>query len=155
MVEAAQVHGIRLEATRRLDRGVTTYRAEIDEVYKARDEGRPPVERQRTGADLAAALQTVARNALTYRGLAVEASRSNFDDVAEALENASTILASGGQIQSDGAIYMSQIESAFDTLITEFSQNIRQIEAAIDRAPAPSDRRSSASSPMCWPRSRI
>ena len=86
MVEAAQVHGIRLEATRRLDRGVTTYRAEIDEVYKARDEDRPPVERQRTGADLAAALETVARNALTYRGLAVEASRSNFDDVAEALE---------------------------------------------------------------------
>ena len=136
MVEAAQVHGIRLEATRRLDRGVTTYRAEIDEVYKARDEGRPPVERQRTGADLAAALETVARNALTYRGLAVEASRSNFDDVAEALERASTILVSGGQIQSDGAIYMSQDETAFDTLITEFSQNIRQIEAAIDRAPA-------------------
>ena len=136
MVEAAQVHGIRLEATRRLDRGVTTYRAEIDEVYNARDEGRPPVERQRTGADLAAALETVARNALTYRGLAVEASRSNFDDVAEALERASTILASGGQIQSDGAIYMSQDETAFDTLITEFSQNIRQIEAAIDRAPA-------------------
>lgn len=136
MVEAAQVHGIRLEATRRLDRGVTTYRAEIDEVYKAHDEGRLPVERQRTGADLAAALQTVARNALTYRGLAVEASRSNFDDVAEALERASTILASGGQIQSDGAIYMSQDETTFDTLITEFSQNIRQIEAAIDRAPA-------------------
>jgi type IV secretion system T-DNA border endonuclease VirD2 len=136
MVEAAQVHGIRLEATRRLDRGVTTYRAEIDEVYNARDEGRPPVEHQRTGADLAAALETVARNALTYRGLAVEASRSNFGDVAEALERASTILVSGGQIQSDGAIYMSQDETAFDTLITEFSQNIRQIEAAIDRAPA-------------------
>jgi type IV secretion system T-DNA border endonuclease VirD2 len=136
MVEAARGHGIRLEATRRLDRGLTTYRAEIDEVYKARDEGRPPVERQRTGADLAAALETVARNALTYRGLAVEASRSNFEDVAEALERASTILASGGQIQSDGAIYMSQDETAFDTLITEFSQNIRQIEAAIDRAPA-------------------
>lgn len=136
MVEAAQVHGIRLEATRRLDRGVTTYRAEIDEVYKARDEGRPPVERQRTGADLAAALETVVRNVLTYRGLAAEASRSNFDDVAEALERASTILTTGGQIQSDGAIYMSQDETAFDTLITEFSQNIRQIEAAIDRAPA-------------------
>ena len=136
MVEAARGHGIRLEATRRLDRGVTTYRAEISEVYKAREEGRPPVERQRTGADLAAALETVARNALTYRGLAVEASRSTFDDVAEALEQASTILANGGQIQSDGAIYMSQDEAAFDTLITEFSQNIRQIEAVIDRASA-------------------
>jgi len=136
MVEAAQVHGIRLEATRRLDRGITTYRAEIDEIYKAREEGRPPVERQRTGTDLAAALKTVGRNALVYRGLAAEASRSNFDDLAEALERASTLLASGSSIQSDGAIYMSDDETAFDTLITEFSQNIRQIEAAIDRAPA-------------------
>ncbi|MDP2050682.1 MAG: relaxase/mobilization nuclease domain-containing protein [Cypionkella sp.] len=136
MVEAAQVHGIRLEATRRLDRGVTTYRAEIEEVYQARDEGRPPVERLRTGADLAAALNTVARSALTYRGLAAEASRSNFTDVAEALERASTILVSGGHIQSDGVLYMSQDETTFDTLITEFSQNIRQIEAAIDKAPA-------------------
>ena len=136
MVEAAQIHGIRLEATRRLDRGVTTYRAEIEEVYKARDEGRPPVERLRTGADLAAALNTVARSALTYRGLAAEASRSNFTDVAEALERASTILASGGHIQSDGVLYMSSDDTAFDTLITEFSQNIRQIEAAIDKAPA-------------------
>jgi type IV secretion system T-DNA border endonuclease VirD2 len=136
MVEAAQIHGIRLEATRRLDRGVTTYRAEIEEVYKARDEGRPPVERLRTGADLAAALNTVARSALTYRGLAAEASRSNFTDVAEALERASTILASGGHIQSDRVLYMSSDDTAFDTLITEFSQNIRQIEAAIDKAPA-------------------
>ncbi len=31
---------------------------------------------------------------------------------------------------------MTDDETAFDTLITEFSQNIRQIEAAIDRAPA-------------------
>jgi type IV secretion system T-DNA border endonuclease VirD2 len=136
MVEAAQVHGIRLEATRRLDRGVTTYRAEIDEIYKAREEGRPSVERQRTGADLAAALEAVGRNALVYRGLAAEASRSNFEDLAEALERASTLLASGSSIQSDGAIYMSDDETAFDTLITEFSQNIRQIEAAIDREPA-------------------
>ena len=136
MVEAAQVHGIQLEATRRLDRGVTTYRADIDEIYKAREEGRPPIERQRTGADLEAALQMVTRNALTYQGLAVEASRSTFIDVAKALQRASNILASGGQIKSDGAITMYDDDAAFDTLITEFSQNIRQIEAAIDKAPA-------------------
>jgi len=78
----------------------------------------------------------VSRNALAYRGLAAEASRSNFDDVAEALERASAVLAAGEQIQKNGVIYMSDDEAAFDTLITEFSQNIRQIEAAIDRAPA-------------------
>ncbi|MCA0206949.1 MAG: relaxase/mobilization nuclease domain-containing protein [Proteobacteria bacterium] len=136
MVEAAQVHGIRLEATRRLDRGVTTYRAEIDEIFKARDEGRPAVERQRTGSDLEMAVAAVSRNALAYRGLAAEASRENFDDVADALERASAVLAAGEQIQKDGVIYMSDDEAAFDTLTTEFSQNIRQIEAAIDRAPA-------------------
>ena len=136
MVEAAQVHGVRLEATRRVERGVVTYRAEVDEIYKARAEGRVAVERPRTGADLEQVLAAVARNALVYRGLAVEASRSNFDDVAEALNRASTILTHGGQIQSDGALYMSYDEKAFDTLITEFSQNIRQIEAAIEKAPA-------------------
>ena len=104
MVEAAQVHGIRLEATRRLDRGVTSYRAEICEVFRAREENRTPVERQRTGADLDAALRQVALNALMYRGLAAEASRSNFTDVADALERASTILANGEQIQSDGVL---------------------------------------------------
>ena len=134
MVEAAQAHGLRLEATRRLDRGVVTKRAGIEEIYQAREEGRAPVERHRTGSDLAAALETVARSALTYRGLAAEASRSNFDDVAAALEQASTILATGGQIQSDGVLYMSNDEAAFDELITEFSQNVRQIETAIDRA---------------------
>jgi len=58
--------------------------------------GAPPVERQRTGADLENDLQTVASNALINRGLAVDASRSNFDDVAEAFERTSTIFASGG-----------------------------------------------------------
>lgn len=136
MVEAARPHGIRLEATRRLDRGIVTRAAETEEFRKAQQDGRTPIETERTGADLKTALAHVAKSALTYRGLAAEASRSNFEDVAEALDRASTILDRGGYIQADGAIYMTDDESRFDTLITEFSQNVREIEAAIDQAPA-------------------
>ena len=46
----------------------------------------------RIGADLDRALGEVARNAAIYRGLAAEASRSNFHDVAEALSRAGAVL---------------------------------------------------------------
>ena len=136
MVEAAARHGLRLEATRRLDRGVITRAADLGEVRKALDEGRAPVERPRTGADLDRALAEVARNAAIYRGLAAEASRSNYRDVAEALTRAADVLGQGGQIQSDGVLYMRDDETGFDDLLEQFSQNISQIEVAIDRAPA-------------------
>jgi len=136
MVEAAARHGLRLEATRRLDRGVITRAADVGEAHKAREEGRVPVERQRTGADLDRALAEVARNAAIYRGLAVEATRSNFRDIADALARAADVLGQGGQIQSDGVLYMQDDEAGFDDLLDRFSQNIRQIEVAINRAPA-------------------
>jgi len=78
----------------------------------------------------------VARNAAIYRGLAAEASRSNFHDVAEALSRAGDVLARGDRIQSDGVLYMSDDSAQFDELIDRFSQNIRQIEGLIERAPA-------------------
>ena len=136
MVEAAQRHGLRLEATRRLDRGVLTRAASDVEIRKAMKEGRVPVERQRTGANLDHAIAEVARNAAIYRGLAAEASRSNFHDVAEALSRAGDVLARGDRIQSDGVLYMSDDVYDFDELIDRFSQNIRQIEGLIERAPA-------------------
>lgn len=136
MVEAAERHGLRLEATRRLDRGVLTRAARDVEIRKAMEEGRAPVERQRTGADLDHAIAGVARNAAIYRGLAAEASRSNFHDVAEALSRAGDVLARGDRIQPDGVLYMSDEVHDFDQLIDRFSQNIRQIEGLIERAPA-------------------
>ncbi|WP_232831704.1 relaxase/mobilization nuclease domain-containing protein [Pseudogemmobacter bohemicus] len=136
MVEAAERHGLRLEATRRLDRGVLTRAASDVEIRKAEQEGRVPVERHRTGADLDHAIAEVARNAAIYRGLAAEASRSNFHDVAEALCRAGDVLARGDRIKSDGVLYMSDDSAQFDELIDRFSQNIRQIEGLIERAPA-------------------
>ncbi|KFI25389.1 MULTISPECIES: relaxase/mobilization nuclease domain-containing protein [Haematobacter] len=136
MVEAAERHGLRLEATRRLDRGVLTRAASDVEIRKAEQEGRAPVERLRTGADLDHAIAEVARNAAIYRGLAAEASRSNFHDVAEALSRAGDVLARGNRIQSDGVLYMTDEVHDFDQLIDRFSQNIRQIEGLIERASA-------------------
>ena len=136
MVEAAQRHGLRLEATRRLDRGVLTRAASDVEIRKAQEEGRMADERSRTGAGLDHAVLEIARNAAIYRGLAAEASRSNFHDVAEALTRAGEVLARGDRIQSDGVLYMSEEVHDFDALIDRFSQNIRQIEDLIGRAPA-------------------
>ena len=93
MVEAAERYGLRLEATRRLDRGVLTRAPGDVEIRKAEAEGRAATERPRTGADLDRALAEVALNAAIYRGLAAEASRSNFHDVAEALNRAGDVLA--------------------------------------------------------------
>lgn len=50
MVEEAEKYGVRLEATRRVDRGVVHYPAPTREVYAAKEEGRAPRE------DIAAAL---------------------------------------------------------------------------------------------------
>ena len=136
MVEAAERHGLRLEATRRLDRGVLTRAASDVEIRKAEAEGRVAAERPRTGTDLDRALAEVARNAAIYRGLAAEASRSNFHDVAEALTRAGDLLARGTSIQSDGVLYMSEDVHDFDELIDRFTQNVRQIEDLIERAPA-------------------
>ena len=135
MVEAAERYGLRLEATRRLDRGVLTRAPGDVEIRKAEAEGRAATERPRTGADLDRALAEVALNAAIYRGLAAEASRSNFHDVAEALNRAGDVLARGEPIQSDGVLYMSEEVHDFDELIDRFSQNIRQIEDLIERAP--------------------
>ena len=133
MVEAAEKRGIRLEATRRIERGVTTYKAPIDEIYQAKREGRAPVERQRVGKDLDAALGQIARHSETYRFLSGEASRENRDDVANALFKATEILARGGHLQSDGVIYM-QDGHNFDALVSEFRGKAERAEQMIERA---------------------
>lgn len=107
MVKAAERHGLRLEEMLRLDRGVLTRATSDVEIRKVLEEGRVPVELHRAGADHDRAIAEVARNAAIYRGLAAEASRSNFHDVAAALSRARDLLARSDHIQSDGVLYMS------------------------------------------------
>ena len=133
MVESAETRGIRLEATRRVERGITTYKAPLDEIYQAKREGRGPVERQRIGKDLDAALGQIARHSETYRFLSGEASRENREDVANALFRATEILARGGNLKSDGVIYMQNGEN-FDALVSEFRGKAERAEQMIVRA---------------------
>ncbi|WP_233589038.1 relaxase/mobilization nuclease domain-containing protein [Falsigemmobacter faecalis] len=134
MVEAADRHGLRLEATRRLERGVMTRQGSDGAYRAARAAKAEPAERDRQGADRARALAEIAGHARIYQGLAAEASASNFTDVAEALSRAAVLLTNGGQVVPDGVLYMSEHETAFDELLASFSENIRGIEAAIERA---------------------
>ena len=133
MVEIAEQYGVRLEATRRVERGVITYKAPIDEIYRARREGREPEEPERTGKSLDRALVEIARHAKTYRGLALEANRTNREDLTDALARASHLLAMQTNIEADGAIYMAN-EQSFDDLVTDFSERVQRIEEVIEAA---------------------
>ena len=135
MVTAAERHGVRLEATRRLERGITSHKAPIEEIYRAKEEGRAPVERQRVGKSLDTALVEIARYSRTYRSLSAIASAENREDLADALFSAGEILAKGGHLKADGVVYMAKDES-FDSLVSDFSDRVQQLERVIeDRAP--------------------
>lgn len=138
MVEAAEKRGLRLEATRRLERGVTTFKAPIEEIHRAKEEGRAPVERARVGRSLDTALAEIARHSQTYRSLAAEASAENREDVAQALFRAGEILARGGHIEARGDIYMPE-EQTFDDLVSDFSAKVQRVERVIEDS-APKER---------------
>ncbi|WP_176559471.1 relaxase/mobilization nuclease domain-containing protein [Rubellimicrobium roseum] len=134
MVEHGERYGLRLEATRRLDRGVLTYGANSAEVQRARAVGQGAPERLRVGPGLDRALQRIAEAGSTYRELAVEASRAGFEDVSDALLRASAILARGDRIQPTGGIYMADTQDSFDTLLREFTHTVRAVEHRIATA---------------------
>ncbi|MEP3332270.1 relaxase/mobilization nuclease domain-containing protein [Sedimentitalea sp.] len=96
MVEEAEKYGVRLEATRRIDRGVVHYPARTREVYAAKEEGRATEPRARVGADLDRTLQEIANTRIVYQSLAAEASSENRDDIADALFRAGDLLAKDG-----------------------------------------------------------
>lgn len=134
MVEHGERHGAHLEATQRLDRGIITYAAHSEEVHQAREEHRAPIERHRYGQDLERALEHVASAAWTYRGLAAEASAEGFEEVSEALMRASTLLAHQGAILPTREVYMAQDDTAFYSLVEDFSRSVRDLEEHIATA---------------------
>ncbi|NVK58341.1 MAG: relaxase/mobilization nuclease domain-containing protein [Alteromonadaceae bacterium] len=140
MVEAGERHGVRLEATRRVDRGVATYSPNKSEVYQAKEEGREPQARERIGPDLERALADIASTAELYRSLADEATAENREAVATALNRAAALLERGEPLKPDGEIYMAETQT-FDELRSEFSNLATQAEARAETL-AP-DRRAS------------
>ncbi|MEO0784492.1 MAG: relaxase/mobilization nuclease domain-containing protein [Pseudomonadota bacterium] len=134
MVEEAEKYGVRLEATRRIDRGEVHYPPRTREVYAAKEEGRAVRQRERIGEDLDRALGEIAGNAQVYRSLAAEASPENREDIEAALLKASVLLARRGTLPQTGDIYMSQDQS-FDDLNSRFADEMNRVALLIREAP--------------------
>jgi type IV secretion system T-DNA border endonuclease VirD2 len=134
MVEEAEKYGVRLEATRRIDRGVVHYAARAREVYAAKEEGRVAEARPRVGADLERALQEIANTRAIYQSLAAEASRENREDIADALFRAGEVLAQGGRLTLEGEVYMAE-EQSFDDLKVRYAEQVERIQGMIAEKP--------------------
>jgi type IV secretion system T-DNA border endonuclease VirD2 len=134
MVEEAEKFGVRLEATRRIDRGVLTYAPKAEEIYAAKEEGREPKARERVGRDLDRALAEIATTSRIYRSLAAEASAENREDISNALILASEMLGQGGQLEQNGEVYMETQES-FDDLRSRFAERAERVEQFVRDAP--------------------
>jgi len=136
MVEEAEKYGVRLEATRRMDRGVVHYSAATREVYAAKEEGRAPRERERVGADLTRTLAEIANTRTVYHSLAVEASRETSEvrgareDIAAALFRAGEVLAQGGQVDRTGDVYMAEDQS-FEDLRSLYAEKLARVQGMI------------------------
>jgi type IV secretion system T-DNA border endonuclease VirD2 len=134
MVEEAEKYGVRLEATRRINRGVVHYPARTREVYAAKDEGRVAEARPRIGADLERALQEIANSRAIYQSLAAEASRENREDIADALFRTGEVLAQGGRLRLEGEVYMAE-EQSFDDLKVRYAEQVERIQGMIAEKP--------------------
>ena len=130
MVEEAEKYGVRLEATRRVDRGVVHYPARTSEVYAAKEEGRAPRERERVGTDLTRTLAEIANTRTVYHSLAAEASREAREDIAAALFRAGEVLAHGGQVDRTGDVYMAEDQS-FEDLRSLYAEKLARVQGMI------------------------
>ena len=134
MVEEAEKFGVRLEATRRLDRGVVHYPPRTREVHEANDEGRVPEARPRVGADLERALAEISNTRTVYHALASEASREARKDISDALFRAGELLAQGGNLTFQGDVYMAE-EQSFDELRTRYADQVARVQGMIAEKP--------------------
>lgn len=134
MVEEAEKYGVRLEGTRRVDRGVVHYPARTGEVYAAKEEGRAPRERERVGADLTRTLAEIANTRTVYHSLAAEASREAREDIAAALFRAGEVLAHGGQVDRTGDVYMAEDQS-FEDLRSLYAEKLARVQGMIAEKP--------------------
>ncbi|OJI92275.1 type IV secretion system T-DNA border endonuclease VirD2 [Planktotalea frisia] len=134
MVEEAETYGVRLEATRRVDRGEVHYPAKTREVYAAKEEGRTPVERERVGKDLTRTLAEIANTKIMFHSLAAEASSENREDIAVVLFRAGEVLAKGGHVETAGGIYMAEDES-FEDLRSRYAEKVTNITGLIAAKP--------------------
>lgn len=139
MVEEAEKYGVKLEATRRVDRGVVHYPPSTREIYAVKEDAsngvvREPVPRERVGRNLARTLAEIASTRVVYHSLAAEASADSREEISEALLKAAELLAKGSTIQHDGDIYMGAAED-FDDLRGQYAETVEEVQARIARLP--------------------
>ncbi|PTA97651.1 MULTISPECIES: relaxase/mobilization nuclease domain-containing protein [unclassified Sulfitobacter] len=134
MVEEAEKYGVRLEATRRVDRGEVHYPPRTREVYAAKEEGRTPMERERVGKDVTRTLAEIANTKIMFHSLAAEASSENREDIAEVLFRAGEVLAKGGHVETAGGIYMAEYET-FEELRSRYAEKVANITDLIAAKP--------------------
>ena len=139
MVEEAEKYGVKLEATRRVDRGVVHYPPRTREIYAVKEDAnngvvREPVQRERVGRNLARTLAEIASTRVVYHSLAAEASADSREEISEALLKAAELLGKGSTIQHDGDIYMGAAED-FDDLRGQYAETVEEVQARIARLP--------------------
>jgi len=134
MVEEAETYGVRLEATRRIDRGEVHYPPRTREVYAAKEEGQTPKERERVGKDLTRTLAEIANTKIMFHSLAAEASSENREDIAEVLFRAGEVLAKGSHVETAGGIYMAE-EDSFEDLRSRYAEKVANITDLIAAKP--------------------
>lgn len=98
VAEIAADHGIALETTSRVERGILTYGADRAEIESARRQGRAVEEIARTGLALETALAEVKVASAAFRQLAFVAQATEARDVALRMAEAATALDEGRPI---------------------------------------------------------
>ena len=139
MVEEAEKYGVKLEATRRIDRGVIHYPPRTREVYAVKEDAekgvvREPAGRERVGKDLTRTLAEIASTRVVYHSLAAEASQDSREEIAQALQKAAELLGEGSQVEQDGDIYMGAAED-FDDLRSRYADTVEEVQARISGMP--------------------
>lgn len=95
MAAIAEDHGVRLETTSRIERGILSYGPSRGEIEAARRVGQPVEEKIRTGEAMRVALEEVAQVSGAYQDLAFLARLTEAKDVAARMTVAATALAEG------------------------------------------------------------
>jgi len=139
MVEEAEKYGVKLEATRRVDRGVVHYPPRTREIYAVKDDAdqgiiRDPQPRERVGRDLARTLAEIASTRVVYHSLAAEASQDSREEIADALLKAAELLGKGAEVTQHGDVYMGAAED-FDDLKAKYADTVEDVQARIARLP--------------------
>ncbi|WP_160144704.1 relaxase/mobilization nuclease domain-containing protein [Pseudogemmobacter humi] len=134
MVEVGERHGVTVEATRRIERGVMTWRAPIEEIYRAKAEGRAPVEAMRTGTALAIGQRAAAASASTIADMAEAATQFKRSAEADRLIRAASVLRAGQALTHHNPVATVQevvmSERTLDSTIDRFNA---AYDTAVDR----------------------